>query len=147
MAIPPAPGWVQEFKDFIARGNVMDLAVGVIIGAAFGEIVNSLVKDILNPIIGLFLGGVDFNNIFIALNGKHYDTLDLAKAAGAGTVNVGLFINAVIQFVIMALVIFWIVKMVSRLTRPKAGAPEPPPSSTDVLLTEIRDLLKTKSPV
>jgi large conductance mechanosensitive channel len=142
MAMPPAPSWVDEFKAFIARGNVMDLAVGVIIGAAFGGIVTSLVKDIINPIIGLFLGGLDFSNVFIPLNGKHYDTLELAKAAGAGTVNVGLFVNAVIQFVIMAFVIFWVVKMVSRLHRPKAASPPPPPPATEVLLTEIRDLLK-----
>jgi large conductance mechanosensitive channel len=142
MALPPALSWVDEFKAFIARGNVMDLAVGVIIGAAFGGIVTSLVKDVINPIIGVFLGGVDFSNIFVPLNGKHYETLDLAKTAGAPTINIGLFINAVIQFLIMAFVIFWIVKAVSRLYRPKPGAPPPPPSKTEVLLTEIRDLLK-----
>src|SRR5258708_31799959 len=142
MAMPPVPSWVDEFKTFIARGKVMDLGVGVIIGAAFGGIVTSLVKDIINPIIGLFLGGVDFTNVFIALNGQRYETLELAKLAGAATVNVGLFINAVIQFVIMAFVIFWIVKAVSRLSRPKPDAAPPPPSSTPALLTEIRDLLK-----
>jgi large conductance mechanosensitive channel len=141
MAMPPVPSWADEFKAFIARGNVMDLAVGVIIGAAFGGIVTSLVKDIINPIIGLFLGGLDFSNVFVALNGKHYDTLDLAKAGGAATVNIGLFVNAVIQFLIMAFVIFWVVKMVSRLYRPKPAAP-PPPTATELLLTEIRDLLK-----
>ena len=123
----------------------MDLAVGVIIGAAFGGIVTSLVKDIINPIIGLFLGGVDFTNVFIALNRQHYETLELAKLAGAATVNVGLFINAVIQFVIMAFVIFWIVKAVSRLSRPKPDASPPPPPATEVLLTEIRDLLKQRA--
>jgi large conductance mechanosensitive channel len=146
MAMPPVPSWVDEFKAFISRGSVLDLAVGVIIGAAFAGIIASLVKDIINPIIGLFLGGVDFSNIFIPLNGKHYDTLELAKAGGAATVNVGLFINAVIQFLIMAFVIFWIVKLVGRFQRPKVGAPPPPPSATEVLLTEIRDLLK-KEPV
>ena len=145
MAMPPVPSWVDEFKTFIARGNVMDLAVGVIIGAAFGGIVTSLVKDIINPIIGLFLGGVDFTNVFITLNGKHYETLELAKLGGAATVNVGLFINAVIQFVIMAFVIFWIVKAVSRLSRPKPDASPPPPPATEVLLTEIRDLLKQRA--
>jgi large conductance mechanosensitive channel len=135
--------WVDEFKSFIARGSVVDLAVGVIIGAAFGGIVTSLVKDVINPIIGLFLGGVDFSNIFISLNDKHYDTLDLAKAAAAPTVNIGLFINAVIQFLIMAFVIFWMVKLVNRFQRPKVGAPPPPPPATEVLLTDIRDLLKT----
>jgi large conductance mechanosensitive channel len=125
-------------------GGGMDLAVGVIIGAAFGGIVTSLVKDIINPIIGLLVGGVDFSNIFLPLNGKHYDTLDLARTAGAPTVNVGLFLNAVIQFLIMAFVIFWIVRLVSRLYRPKAGTPPPAPSKTEVLLTEIRDLLANK---
>ncbi|MSP02768.1 MAG: large conductance mechanosensitive channel protein MscL [Acetobacteraceae bacterium] len=142
MAMPPVPSWVDEFKSFILRGNVLDLAIGVIIGAAFGGIVTSLVKDIINPIIGLFLGGADFSNVFISLNGKRYETLELAKAAGAATVNVGLFINAIIQFLIMAFVIFWVVKTISRLQRPKPGeAPSPPPPA-EVLLTEIRDLLK-----
>jgi large conductance mechanosensitive channel len=142
MALPPVPSWVDEFRAFIARGSVVDLAVGVIIGAAFGGIVTSLVKDILNPIIGVFLGGVDFTNIFIPLNGKHYDTLELARTAGAPTVNVGLFINAVIQFLIMALVIFWVVKAVSRLNLRDLGAAAAPPTKTETLLTEIRDLLK-----
>ena len=142
MALPPVLSWVDEFRAFIARGSVVDLAVGVIIGAAFGGIVTSLVKDILNPIIGVFLGGVDFTNIFIPLNGKHYDTLELARTAGAPTVNVGLFINAVIQFLIMALVIFWVVKAVSRLNLRDLGAAAAPPTKTETLLTEIRDLLK-----
>lgn len=148
MALPPVLSWVDEFKAFIARGSVVDLAVGVIIGAAFGGIVSSLVKDILNPIIGVFLGGVDFTNIFIPLNGKHYDTLELAKTAGAPTVNVGLFLNAVIQFLIMAFVIFWVVKGVSRLNLRNLGAAAAaaaPPSKTEVLLTEIRDLLKKEA--
>ena len=142
MALPPVPSWVDEFKAFIARGSVVDLAVGVIIGASFGGIVNSLVKDVLNPIIGVFLGGVDFTNVFFPLNGKHYDTLALAQAAGAPTVNVGLFINAIIQFLIMAFVIFWVVKVLSRINLRNLGAAAPPPTKTEVLLTEIRDLLK-----
>lgn len=142
MALPPVPSWVDEFKAFIAKGNVIDLAVGVIIGAAFGGIVSSLVKDVINPIIGLFLGGVDFSNVFIPLNGKHYDTLEAATKAGAATVNIGLFINACIQFLIMAFVIFWVVKVMSKLQRPKPGAPPAPPPAVEVLLTEIRDLLK-----
>jgi large conductance mechanosensitive channel len=146
MAMPPIPSWVDEFKAFIARGSVVDLAVGVIIGAAFGGIVTSLVKDVLNPIIGVFLGGVDFTNIFIPLNGKHYDTLDLARTAGAPTVNIGLFINAVIQFVIMAFVIFWVVKGVSRLNLRNLGAAKSAPTPTEALLTEIRDLLKKEPP-
>ena len=143
MALPPVLGWVDEFKAFIARGSVVDLAVGVIIGAAFGGIVTSLVKDVFNPLIGVVLGGVDFSNIFIPLNGKHYETLDLARTAGAPTINIGLFINAVIQFLIMAFVIFWVVKGVSRLNLRNLGAgATPPPTKTEVLLTEIRDLLK-----
>ena len=139
MAMPLVPSWADEFKAFVMRGNVLDLAVGVIIGAAFGGIVTSLVKDIINPIIGMFLGGADFTNVFVPLNGKHYDTLEMAKTAGAATVNVGLFINAVIQFAIMAFVIFLVVKTMSRLQKPK---PDAPPPATEVLLTEIRDLLK-----
>jgi large conductance mechanosensitive channel len=141
MALPPIPSWVDEFKAFIARGSVVDLAVGVIIGAAFGGIVTSLVKDVLNPVIGVFLGGVDFSNIFIPLNGKHYDTLDLAKSAGAPTINIGLFINAVIQFLIMAFVIFWVVKGISKINLRNLGAAAPAPTKTETLLTEIRDLL------
>jgi large conductance mechanosensitive channel len=146
MALPPAPSWVEEFKAFIARGSVVDLAVGVIIGASFGGIVNSLVKDVLNPIIGVFLGGVDFTNVFVPLNGKHYDTLTVAQAAGAPTVNIGLFINAIIQFLIMAFVIFWVVKALSRINLRNLGAAAPPPSKTETLLTEIRDLLKQAPP-
>jgi large conductance mechanosensitive channel len=142
MADQPAASWFNEFKAFIARGSVVDLAVGVIIGAAFSGIVTSLVKDVLNPIIGIFLGKVDFTNIFIPLNGQHYATLDLARTAGAPTINLGLFINAVIQFLIMAFVIFWVVKGVSRLNLRDLGASAPPPNKTEVLLTEIRDLLK-----
>jgi large conductance mechanosensitive channel len=142
MALPPVPSWVDEFKAFIARGSVVDLAVGVIIGASFGGIVNSLVKDVLNPVLGVFLGGVDFTNVFFPLNGKHYDTLSVAQAAGAPTVNIGLFINAIIQFLIMAFVIFWVVKVLSRINLRNLGAAAPPPTKTEVLLTEIRDLLK-----
>ncbi len=141
MALPPAPGWVGEFKDFISKGNVLDLAVGVIIGAAFGSIVTSLVADIINPLIGVLLGGVDFSNVFFALNGQRYATIKQAKDAGVGTVNIGLFVNAVIQFIIMAFVIFWVVKVVGKFRRPPvvevAG-----PTHTEVLLTEIRDLLR-----
>src|SRR3954451_5843460 len=93
------PGWVGEFRAFIARGNVVDLAIGIIIiGAAFTGVVNSFVKDVITPVIGLAIGGVDFTNIFVALNGQTYPTLDAAQKAGAPTVNVGLFINALINF-------------------------------------------------
>lgn len=146
--LPKAPGWVGEFKAFISRGNVVDLAVGVIIGVAFTAIVGSLVKDIINPIIGVIIGGVDFSNIFFSLDGKKFANLADAQKAGAPTVNVGVFINAVIQFLIVAFVIFWVVKMISRLTAKQkaeeAAAPVAPPAS-EVLLTEIRDILKQKA--
>jgi large conductance mechanosensitive channel len=109
----------KDFRDFIARGNVVDLAVGVIIGAAFGKIVSSLVSDVLMPPIGLILGKVDFSSLFLSLNGTHYDTLAAAKTAGAPTINYGLFLNNVIDFLIVALVIFFIVQQVAKLV-PKA---------------------------
>jgi len=108
---------LKEFREFIARGNVVDLAVGVIIGASFGKIVTSLVNDIIMPPIGLILGHVDFSNLFLDLSDKHYDSLAAAKAAGAPTINYGLFINALIDFGIVALVIFFIVQQVNRLTK------------------------------
>jgi len=145
-SLPRQPGWVAEFRAFIARGNVVDLAIGIIIGAAFTGVVGSLVKDVINPIIGLAIGGVDFSNIFIALNGQHYPTLDAAQKAGAPTVNLGLFINALINFVIIALVVFWVGKAAARLMRREAEAPSAPPAPTrsEVLLEEIRDLMKTR---
>jgi large conductance mechanosensitive channel len=106
---------LKEFREFVARGNVVDLAVGVIIGAAFGKIVTSLVNDVIMPPIGLILGHVDFSNLFIDLSDKHYDSLAAAKAAGAPTINYGLFINAVIDFAIVAFVIFLLVQQVNRL--------------------------------
>ncbi|MEO8559058.1 MAG: large-conductance mechanosensitive channel protein MscL [Rhodospirillales bacterium] len=114
---------LNEFKKFAMRGNVVDLAVGVIIGAAFGKIVSSLVADVLMPPIGLLLGGLDFSNIFITLKGQHYDSLAAAKAAGAATINIGLFINAIIDFVIVAFAIFLLIKQVNRFL----PAPEKPP--------------------
>jgi large conductance mechanosensitive channel len=119
-----------EFKKFIMRGNVMDLAVGVIIGAAFGKIVASLVADILTPLISLATGKIDFANLFVALNGQHYDTLAEAKKAGAATVNYGLFVNAVIEFLIVAFVIFLIVKQVNRY-KPAEPEPAPVPATKD----------------
>jgi large conductance mechanosensitive channel len=119
---------LKEFKTFIMRGNVLDLAIGVIIGGAFGKIVASLVADILNPIIGLALGKVDFANLFIALNGQSYATIADAKKAGAPTINYGLFINSVIEFVIVAFVIFMIIKQVNRFM--PAPPPAPPAPAT-----------------
>lgn len=144
ISMPRTPGWVAEFRGFIMRGNVVDLAVGIIIGVAFSAIVSSLVKDIINPIIGLAIGGVDFSNIFIALNGQHYESLDAAQKAAAPTINIGIFINTIINFLIIAFAIFWVVKAMSRVVR-KAAPPELGPTKTEVLLTEIRNLLATQS--
>ena len=142
MAAIPRPGWVSEFQAFILRGNVVDLAVGIIIGAAFTAIVGSLVKDIFNPLIGLLLGGVDFSNWYVTLKGPHTETLEAARAAGAVTVNVGLFLNAVIQFLIVAFVVFWLVRVVARVARSKPTEEAPEVPTTDqILLTEIRDLM------
>ena len=138
------PGWAAEFRAFILRGNVVDLAVGIIIGVAFGGIVTSLVKDILNPIIGLAIGGVDFSNIFITLNGQHYGSLDAAQKAGAPTVNIGLFINTILNFLIVSFAIFWLVKATSRLVR-KETPPPSGPTKTEELLTEIRDRLPPRT--
>lgn len=132
----------QEFKTFIMRGSVVDLAVGVIIGAAFTAIVGSLVNDVLMPPIGLLLGGIDFSNLFINLSGGDYSSLKAAQDAGAATINYGLFINAVIKFLIVAWAVFILVKQVNRFNKPPA-APPPPPAQ-EVLLTEIRDLLKKR---
>ncbi len=114
---------IKEFRDFVIRGNVLDLAVAVVIGGAFGKIVTSLVNDILMPVIGLVLGGINFGDRFISLNGQTYLTLQAAKDAGAATLNYGLFLNAVIDFLIIAFVIFLMVRTVNRLT---AKPPAPP---------------------
>jgi large conductance mechanosensitive channel len=110
----------KEFKEFVMRGNVMDLAIGIIIGAAFGKIITSFVTDILMPPIGLLLGQVDFTNLFITLSGARYDTLKAAKDAGAVTINYGLFIGTVIDFLIVAFVIFLVVKQINRVRREEA---------------------------
>jgi large conductance mechanosensitive channel len=116
----------KEFKEFIMRGNVVDLAVGIIIGAAFGKIVTSFVNDIIMPPIGLLLGKVDFSNLFINLSGQPYATLAEAKEAGAATINYGLFINTVIDFLIVALAVFLVVRAVNRLRRKPEAAPAAP---------------------
>lgn len=136
---------LKEFQEFIARGSVIDLAVGVVVGAAFTAIVNSLVNDILMPPLGLIIGGIDFSNFFVTLKGTGgYPSLEAAKAAGAVTLNYGQFVNAVIRFVIVAFAIFIIVKQVNRMYRTKPAAPAAPPAPPpqEVLLTEIRDILK-----
>ncbi len=113
---------LKEFREFAVKGNVIDLAVGIIIGAAFGKIVTSLVEDMIMPVVGLVIGRIDFSNLFVALNGQQYGTLAAARAAGAPTLNVGLFLNAVINFLIIAFAIFLVVKQVNRLKR-EAPAP------------------------
>lgn len=132
---------LNEFKNFIARGNVFDMAVGIIIGAAFTTIVNSMVGDLIMPIIGVITSGVDFSDLFIALDGGTYANIEAAKAAGAAVISYGLFINAIINFLIVAFVIFMLVKQVNRLKKEEAAAPAAPPADV-LLLTEIRDLLK-----
>ena len=120
--------FLNEFRAFVSRGNVIDLAVGIIIGAAFTSIVGSLVKDIIMPPIGLATGGVDFSNIFFTLSGGDYATLAEAQAAGAATMNVGLFLNAVVNFLIVAFAIFMVVKQINRLKR-EAPAPAAAPTT------------------
>jgi len=119
---------LKEFKEFALKGNVVDMAVGIIIGAAFGRIVSSLVNDLLMPPIGKLMGNMDFSSLFLALDGKSYESLTAAKAAGAPTVNYGLFINAVIDFLIVAFVIFLLVKQMNRL---KKEAPAAAPSTRE----------------
>ncbi|HUO98978.1 MAG TPA: large conductance mechanosensitive channel protein MscL [Rhizomicrobium sp.] len=136
----------KEFKQFALRGNVVDLAIGVIIGAAFTSIVNSLVKDIITPPLGLITGGLDFSNLFVVLKGGAFTTLAEAQKAGAVTINYGLFLNAAISFLIVAFVLFLIVRSINRLfASPPAPAAPPPPSEDVVLLREIRDLLRNRA--
>jgi len=140
----------NEFKKFAIKGNALDLAVGVIIGAAFGKIVSSLVDDVLMPPLGLIIGKVDFSNLFLSLSGKHYDSLPAAKAAGAPTINYGVFLNNVISFLIVAFAIFILVQQINRLRaepeKPAEKPAEPAEPSEEVkLLTQIRDLLRSRS--
>lgn len=139
---------LNEFKDFIARGNVVDMAVGIIIGAAFTAIVTSLVGDLINPLIGLVTGGIDFSNLFINLSKTEYTSLAAAKAAGAPVFAYGAFITAVINFVIIAWVVFLLVKLVNRIKdgakREEAVAAAAGPTQEE-LLADIRDLLKARA--
>ena len=136
----------KEFKEFAMRGNVVDMAVGIVIGAAFTSIVKSLVADILMPIVGLVTGGVDFSNIFITLKGGSFETLKAAQDAGAVTLNVGLFINAIISFLIVAFALFMVIKSMNELKRKQEEEPEeePAPPREVQLLEEIRDALVKK---
>lgn len=134
----------EEFKKFAMRGNVIDLAVGVIIGAAFTGIVNSLVKDIIMPPIGWIMGGIDFSNFFVTLKGPVAATLADAQKAGDVTINYGVFINTVINFLIVALALFLLIRGINRLQKPAAAAPAAPPEEVE-LLREIRDALKART--
>jgi large conductance mechanosensitive channel len=136
----------EEFKKFAMRGNVIDLAVGVIIGASFTGIVNSLVKDVIMPPIGLALGGVDFSNFFFVIKGdRAVDTLAAATAAKDVTINYGLFVNAVINFLIVAFVLFILLRQLNKLVAPSPSTDAaPPPSEEILLLREIRDSLKAR---
>ncbi|MCS6772560.1 MAG: large conductance mechanosensitive channel protein MscL [Thermoflexales bacterium] len=137
---------IREFREFIARGNVIDLAVGLIMGTAFGAIVNGLVNDILMPPIGLLLGGLNFSDLFLALNGQSYPSLQAATEAGAPVIAYGRWINTIINFLIVALAMFFLVKAVNQLRRQPPPPAEPPaPSKEEMLLTEIRDLLKARA--
>jgi large conductance mechanosensitive channel len=140
-------GFFQEFKEFAMRGNVVDLAVGIVIGVAFGAIVNSLVEDIIMPPIGLIMGNVDFSDLFINLSGQVYASLAAAREAGAPVIAYGAFINAVINFIIVAFAIFLVVKGMNQLRRMQETAPEetPVPPRQETLLEEIRDILKARS--
>jgi len=133
---------IREFRDFIMRGNVLDLAVAVVIGAAFTAIVNSFVQDIIMPLLGLVTGGINFNSLYINLSGKTFASYAEAKAAGAAVIGYGAFIQAVITFLLIAWVVFLIVKSANALNRKKEEAPAPPaPTKAEELLIEIRDLL------
>lgn len=139
----------KEFRDFALKGNVLDLAIGVIIGAAFGAIVSSIVDDLFMPIIGLILNGIDFSNLFFVISNPSnipVPSVAAARAAGVATLNYGLFINAVVKFTIIAFVLFLVVKGINRLRKQEAAAPAAPPAPTteEKLLVEIRDAIKAQ---
>ncbi len=139
---------LKEFKEFAMKGNVLDMAVGIIIGAAFGKIVSSLVNDVIMPPIGRLMGNVDFSSLFINLSWDKgpFRSLAEAKAAGAATLNYGVFLNTVLDFIIVAFAIFMMIKAINMAKRKAAEAPAPSaPSGEEKLLTEIRDLLKNRS--
>ena len=136
---------LDEFKNFAVKGNVVDMGVGIVIGAAFTSIVNSFVKDIVNPVLGVVTGGIDFSNFFVNLGAADYATLAEAEAAGAPTLNYGLFVNAVISFLIVAWILFFLIRATNRLRKRAEEAPASPatpePAADVRLLTEIRDIL------
>ena len=138
-------GMMSEFKEFAVKGNVLDMAVGVIIGGAFGKIVSSVVSDILMPPIGLLMGHTDFSSLFIPLTGEAKGkSLAPAKPAGAATINYGVFLQTLLDFSILAFVIFLVVKQMNRFKKATPPGPPPAPPKEEVLLTEIRDLLKNQ---
>ncbi len=134
---------LKEFKDFAMRGNVVDLAVGFILGGAFSTIISSLVKDVIMPPVGLMMGGVDFSGLFYSLDGQAYESLAAAQEVGAATINYGLFINNVISFIVVALALFFLIRGINSMKKKEEAAPAAPskPSNEEVLLAEIRDLL------
>ncbi len=134
---------LEDFKKFIMRGNVVDLAVGIIIGGAFGKIVSSLVTDVMMPPLGMLMGNVDFSGLFVSLSGTSYPSLAAAKQAGAPTINYGLFINSMIGFLIVSLAVYAVVRLTNKLNK-KEEAPAPKASREEMLLTDIRDLLKDR---
>jgi large conductance mechanosensitive channel len=143
---------LKEFKEFAVKGNVLDMAVGIIIGAAFGTVVKSLVADVIMPPIGLLLGGVDFSNLFLTVQpgsvAGPYETLAAAQEAGAVTINYGVFANEIVSFLIVAFAVFMLVRSFNKLKREQEAAPPPPPpepSTEEKLLSEIRDLLKARA--
>lgn len=135
---------LKEFKEFAMKGNVVDMAIGVIIGGAFGKIVSSLVSDVLMPPLGLLMGKVDFSSLFINLSGTPQPSLIAAKAAGAPTINYGVFLQATFDFIILAFVIFLLVKQMNRFKKEAPPAPQAGPTNEEKLLMEIRDALKGK---
>jgi large conductance mechanosensitive channel len=135
---------LKEFKEFAMRGNVVDLAVGVIIGAAFGKIVTSLTNDVIMPVVGLLLGKVDFSNLFVNLGDGDFATLKAATDAGAPVLKYGVFINSILDFVILAFIIFLMVRAMNRMKQEAPPAPPPGPTVDQQLLTEIRDSLKSR---
>lgn len=137
----------KEFKQFIAKGNVMDMAVGIIMGAAFTAIVNSMVGDLIMPVIGMVTSGVDFAEKFVALDGGSYASIEAAKEAGATVITYGVFVNAIINFLIISFVVFMLVKGVNNLKKKEeAAAKKAAPAKSEVLLEEIRDALVKKAP-
>ncbi|NGM19561.1 large conductance mechanosensitive channel protein MscL [Roseomonas stagni] len=143
--LPPMPiaepAWLREFKAFIMRGSVIDLAVGIVIGAAFTTIVTSLVEDLINPLIGLLIGGIDFSNLFVVLTGERRPSLEATREGGAAVLAIGRFINAIIKFLIVAMAIFWLLRILTKL-RIREEAVKPPTPSEKLLADILEELRK-----